>query len=439
MGALTDWVAAYAQSGTARFHMPGHKGHNLDLLPLGGRFDLTEIDGADQLFAPEGLLQQLELRYSRLYDCPTVISAGGSTLCIQAMLSLACRPRDRILAARNAHVALINACVLLDLTPQWLFSPLDPQSGLAKQPTAAEIALVLEQNPDLSVVYLTSPDYIGQLADIRAISAVCRSHGAKLLVDGAHGAHLRFLEPNQHPIALGADFCCTSAHKTLPVLTGGALLHARRAARAQMKARMGLFGSTSPSYLVLQSLDLAADALEQDPYAAWQTVAEHKRQAAQWAERAGLSVFDTADCAKLTLDGLSAGYDGPALGAHLRAHRVEPEYVSNRQVVLMLSPDNAPQDYQVLQNAFQALMPRAPIQPKVLPLCRPEQVLSPRQAAFAPQTELPVQQAVGRICAANRILCPPGVPILVAGERVSAQSIEFFKQNNITALTVVDA
>ena len=250
---IYDFLKGYAASGTVRCHMPGHKGR---LPALGSELDITEISGADSLFEASGIIRESERGMSSLYGtADTFYSAGGSTLCIQAMLAAMKQEGRTVVAARNVHRAFLNAAALLGLDVKWVMP--DYTDGILSgtlSPGDIERALADTSN---ACVYLTSPDYTGRMADIRAVSAICRRYGAPLLADNAHGAHLRFMPTDCHPITLGADMCCDSAHKTLPALTGAAMLHTSSERYAGvLRQCMSLFASTSPSYPIMASLDL---------------------------------------------------------------------------------------------------------------------------------------------------------------------------------------
>ena len=240
-----------------RFFVPGHKGNPAAIGPFGPLlpYDLTEIDGADDLSCPSGPLAESQRNMAKAYGSgATLYSASGSTSCIQAMLTLFVGAAGSVVMARGCHVAAVRALALLDITPHWV--PL--QNG---RPAPADVDAALAQSR-AKAVYITSPDYYGRMADVPAIAAACQKHGAALLVDNAHGAHLRFVTPNCHPLTLGAHATADSAHKTLPCLTPAALLHLRDAALAgPAREALNLYSSTSPSYLVLESLDLAAGLL----------------------------------------------------------------------------------------------------------------------------------------------------------------------------------
>ena len=275
---IADFVREYAAADVSRLHMPGHKGRG----PLGCEaLDLTEIAGADELYEAGGIIAASEENTARLFGASaTCYGTEGSSQCIRAMLFLALQAapagqgRPVLLAARNAHKALLYAAALLDVDVEWLWPDPDGQGSLCACPVApAQLAAALDRLAAAGrrpfAVYLTSPDYLGGMQDVAALAPLCHARGVPLLVDNAHGAYLHFLPGgSRHPIALGADLCCDSAHKTLPVLTGGAYLQVGRGLLAPdpaaVRAAMCLFGSTSPSYLILQSLDLCAAALAGD-------------------------------------------------------------------------------------------------------------------------------------------------------------------------------
>ena len=259
---ICDFVNAYANANAVRVHMPGHKG----VSRLGCEVrDITEIGGADVLYRSYGIIRESEDNAAKLFGTArTVYSTEGSSLCIRGMLFLAMQATGRrtFLAGRNAHSTFVTACALLDAQVDWLWG----DGGLTTCAVTAEMVdeALGQADAKPAAVYVTSPDYLGGLADIPTLAEVCHRYGTLLLIDNAHGAYLRFLTPSQHPLDLGADLCCDSAHKTLPALTGAAYLHLSEKLpsyfREETKTALALFGSTSPSYLILQSLD-AANAL----------------------------------------------------------------------------------------------------------------------------------------------------------------------------------
>lgn len=426
---IFDFVTAYAEKQAARFHMPGHKG--LPFLGCEAR-DLTEIAGADELYAPDGIILESENNASLLFGTAhSFYSAEGSSLCIKAMLAAVTASAHAngnrqpfILAARNAHKAFLYACALLDLRVKWLM-PKENDHLCRCSVSAQDVQAVLDSlSEPPSAVYLTSPDYLGNLTDVEAISAVCHASGVPLVVDNAHGAYLQFLSPSLHPIALGADLCCDSAHKTLPVLTGGAYLHVSKRADpailTSMRKNLALFASTSPSYLILQSLDLCNRYLA-DGYPARLAACIEQIERAK-AELASLGFpCEETEPLKIVLHAARFGYTGEELASILRKNGIEPEFADREYLVLMITPENDLSHLDRLLRAFSALSPSAPL-PRLAPALMDsgaEQAVSIREAILSPGVRIPVQDAVGRICAAPAVSCPPAVPIVISGERIT--------------------
>lgn len=440
---IADFVRDYAASGTARLHMPGHKGAAF----LGcENLDITEIAGADALYEASGIIAESEGSASALFgSARTFYSTEGSSQCVRAMLALAiwnARPgvRPVVAAARNVHKAFLYAAALLDFDVVWLRSQ-EPSRSLCAcglSPADLEDALCRLPVPP-AAVYVTSPDYLGGQCDIAALAETAHRCGAPLLVDNAHGAYLRFLPNSRHPIDLGADLCCDSAHKTLPVLTGGAYLHVSRRApekfRADGKRALSLFGSTSPSYLVLQSLDLCNRYLaEEYPARLAETAGCLEILRARLREK-GWAVADT-DPLKLTMDCAASGWDGPALAQKLRLGGIECEYCDRDDLVLMWTPENPPGDFHRLRECLgeNGLPPR---QRLPLPPVPAETACSIREAIFAPHETVSARDALGRVCGAPTVGCPPAVPIAAAGERIGPETVELFERYGVESVEVL--
>ena len=438
---ILDFVQGYAASEALRLHMPGHKG-----VPLLGpeALDITEVPGADMLYHAGGVIAESERNAAALFgSARTLYSAEGSSLCIRAMLYLALQyarltgRKPLIAAGRNAHRVFLSGAALLGLDVAWLYGDEGTPLSCRVTPEALDELLAAEKP---AAVYLTSPDYLGCRTDLPALAAVCRKHGALLLVDNAHGAYLKFLSPSQHPLDLGVDLCCDSAHKTLPVLTGGAYLHLSRSCPAALlplaEAAMRLFASTSPSYLILQSLDLCNRALAGEfP----RKLAE--RAAALEALKSSLSAAGWTlagdEPMKLTLCPKGRGYTGTELAELLEARGIVCEFADPDYCVFMFSPANPASDLAALAAALEALPVRGPIGTLPPKLGRPERVLPPREAMLAPFETLPREQCLGRVLAAPTVSCPPAVPILVCGERIDAQALALFAYYGLDRLDIV--
>lgn len=439
---IADFVRGYEASGTVRLHMPGHKGERF----LGcEHLDITEVSGADALYEAEGIIAQSERNAGTLFGSGrTLYSTEGSSQCIRAMLYLAltCCPAGTapvVVAARNVHKAFVHAAALLDFETVWLW-PEGGSPSICGCPVSAE---ALEKtlaglSAPPAAVYVTSPDYLGGMADVAALSEVCRRHGTVLAVDNAHGAYLRFLGRSLHPLDLGADICCDSAHKTLPVLTGGAYLQISKNApagfRENAKRALALFGSTSPSYLTLASLDLCNRYLAEGYPDRLARVSGCLSMVRERLTSNGWQVMPS-DPLRLTLRA-PEGLTGTAMADRLRQSGIECEYADREFLVLMATPENSPEDLERVSTALgENHMPCAKL--SALPLARGERVLSIRQALFAPHELVPADQALGRICGAPTVSCPPAVPIAVSGERVSRAAIDLFHHYGVERVDVV--
>lgn len=409
----------------ASFHTPGHKNNLLslpqDLLSL----DFTELPDTDSLFEASGPILEAERLAAKLFGAVrTCISAGGCTLCIQAMFRLAAPNGGTVVCSRVVHRNAVNAMALLDLQPVWAL----PE----------DLISTIQKNPGAKAVYVTSPNYYGELLDIPAIAAACKKQNIPLLVDNAHGTHLMFTQPKLHPLTLGASMTACSAHKTLNVLTGGAWLNiADERFASGAKSAMALFGSTSPNYPVMASLDLARAWLEthQDQYINLQKmVGEIKAAAAQHGLAAPSGLTDPT---RITLNTASIGLRGTAAAEIFRGAGVEPEFADAVHVVLIATPFNTESDFARLTDAIELLPVRQalPVHAELPPL--PTAKTSLRTAIFAPCETIALENAVGRIAAEAACPCPPGVPVAMPGEELTKEVIEFLRGYGFFSIKVL--
>ncbi len=440
---IFDFVQSYQERKTMRLHMPGHKGKAF----LGMESaDITEIGGADELFHPNGVIQKSEENASSLFGAgKTAYSTEGSSLCIRAMVYLALlwgKERGRkpvILAGRNAHKAFLSAAALLDADVRWLYPELE-QNLIACEVTGIGLEKQLESLADKpAAVYITSPDYLGNLSDIAALSAVCRRHDVLLLVDNAHGAYLKFLRPDRHPMTLGADLCCDSAHKTLPVLTGGAYLHiaphAPSILREQANRAMEMFASSSPSYLILQSID-KCNALLAEEGDRMAEFAEHISKMKDQLSAHGY-VLIGEEPFKITISAKEHGYTGDGLHDLLRRQGIECEFSDPDFLTMMFTPALTEQELMRAENVLLSVPRKVRIKEKPPVLPHPRQRMSIREAMLALTEEIPVEQAVGRVLADAQVGCPPCIPIIACGEEVDEAAVRCFQYYKISSCRVV--
>ncbi len=460
-------LAALMQAAQRRqtpFYAPGHKQGSGAAEPLRRligdaalRADLPELPDLDNLFAPAGPIQAAQEFAAQTFGADaTFFLANGSTCGIEAAVLATCQPGDPVLVPRNAHRSVLAALILAGAHPLWLRPIADPAWDLALGITAEQVAAALEQHPAIRVVIMVSPNYQGVCGDIRAIADCVHQHRGLLLVDEAHGAHLGF-----HPdlptsaLAQGADVVIQSTHKVLAALTQASMLHVQghRVNRDRLRQALQLTQSTSPNYLLLASLDAARQQMAHaglELMAQTLTLAQTVRS--RLANLAPLHCLTDGDLAalpgnwqldptRLTIDVAALGITGYAADAFLHEQlNVTVELPTLHQLTLILSLGNRPEDGDRLVQSLAQLRQEAPNLTPASPLANREATaattppdlteppLSPRAAFFATSRCLPLVQAIGHISADALCPYPPGIPLLLPGERITAAAIAQLQQ-----------
>lgn len=436
---IVSFLKSYQEKSPVRMHMPGHKGAGI--LGFEG-MDLTEIYGADELFAAEGIIKESEQNASNLFGCPTYYSTQGSTLCIQTMCTILCQDakskgkKPKILAGRNAHRSFIHAAALLDFEIEWLYGNSDYLSCKIHAEDLEKA--IIESLP--TAVYLTNPDYLGNLLDIKSLASVCKKHNVLLAIDNAHGAYLRFLKDSLYPIDLGADLCCDSAHKTLPVLTGGAYLHLsdslNQVWKNDVKHFMEYFSSTSPSYLIMASLDAANEVLDttlkKSLFECIQRVDGLKNTLVQH----GYTIL-SGEPMKITISTKEFGYTGNEIANLLMECDIYPEFYDSDYIVLMPSPYNTKDDLKRLETCLCGIEGKPILVNKPPKLEQSKKAMNVRQALFSSSITLDVSKSLGQVCSSVTVSCPPAILPVIPGEVISESSIEVMKYYGIETIRVV--
>lgn len=427
--------------GNVGFHTPGHnRGVGLPTTLKAwsetARVDLSELEGLDCLQDPTGVIAEAQALAAEAWGAErTWFLVNGSTAGIEAMLLAATRPDERVLIPRNCHQSVIHGLVLSGAVPVFLEPAWDPHWQMAHGLTAGAVEAALHKDPHIRAVLLVHPTYFGAVGETRAIAEVVHARGLPLLVDAAHGAHLRFHpELPECALACGADLVVHSAHKTLPALTQSALLHQQgpRIDPERVTRSLRLVQSTSPSYLLMASLDCArAWMVEHGERLLGQTraLAERVHQLSPLPclrHDSSTPVVGLADLdpTRLVVDVASYGWTGYAAEEWIAAqYGVYAELGTFHQLVFILNTAHRPADTDGLLAALAALV-REPR--KVLPVIPPPppvppRVFSPRRAFEYTHAAVSFEEAIGQVSAQTVSAYPPGIPVLVAGERVTPQ------------------
>ncbi len=452
---LVDRLQACADRATAPFHTPGHKkgvGTGAAISHLFGdaifRADLPELPELDNLFAPQDVIQAAQALAADAFGADrTWFLTNGSTAGILAAILATCGPGEKIILPRNIHLSAINGLILSGAVPIFLQPEYDAARDIAHGLTPTAVDQALAQHPDTKAVLLVSPTYYGACADIAAIAQRVHQYQIPLLVDEAHGAHFAF-HPELPPSALasGADLAVQSTHKTLSALTQAAMVHVQgdRIHRNRLSQALQCVQSTSPSYLLLASLDAARHQMAtQGPALLTHTLDLAAWGRSQLATLPGLMTLHAAhastpgwvalDPTRLTVTVAPLGITGFTADEILHQHcGVTAELPTQQHLTFILSIGNTQADLERLVAGFKTLVtlaattvvPPAPQFPAPLTaLPMPLAPLTPRATYFAPTETVAIDRASQRISAELVCPYPPGIPVLMPGEVVTVEAI----------------
>ncbi len=440
---ICDFTKKYVESKSHRLHVPGHKGSGF----LGvENFDITEIDGADDLYCPSSIILESERNASNLYGCPTFYTTEGSSHMIRAMIYLVSvyakrnNKNPKILATRNVHKSFLTVVSLLDIDVDFI-SANENGSYLTTNLTREILDNYLKNIKEYPcALYITSPDYLGNTQDIKGLKEVLNKYGILLLVDNAHGAYLKFLDNSLFPIDLGADMCASSAHKTLPVLTGGAYLHLSKRAfeflGSDVLTALTTFGSTSPSYLILQSLDYANYILSTTYKRNLSLSVKKIENLKKYLKALFYTILDSEPL-KITIKTKPYGYTGEEFIRILYDNKIIPEFYDTDYVVLSFSANTNNSTYSAVYNLLKSIPKKESIVEPIPKITERKKAISIKDAVYSNYEIINVKNSENRIYADINIHCPPAVPIIIPGEIITKEVVDTFIYYNIDKVKVV--
>ena len=439
------------------FHMPGHKRNSAfeaGFLPV--KQDITEISGFDDLHHAEDIIKNAQDSAAELFGSKEVFfSVNGSTAAILSAVSAAVKRGGKLLTARNCHKSLYHAMYLREIVPVYIYPGTDRETGICRSIDPEEADRLLDENPDIEAVFITSPTYDGVVSDIRAIAEAAHRHSVPLIVDEAHGAHFCFSSYfPESAIKRGADIVIHSIHKTLPSMTGTSVLHicTDRISRDRIAWFMSVYQTSSPSYPLMASMDYCFHFLRNHGNEWFDTFTsglEELRRGlsrfqkirlmdfcgAEYGEGRGFFDFDRSKIL-LSADRVKDGGTG-LFGILREKYLLEPEMAAYNYVLLITSVGDTEEGFRRLYEAVSDLenSPEGLISGKSddisvkktviagMTFERPETVMRISEAMDSGKAALPLDSCVGKISAEFMYLYPPGVPLIVPGERISLQFV----------------
>lgn len=456
---LSGLLEDYSKTNIYPFHMPGHKRNSSSLpgfFPV--RQDITEIDGFDNLHHPEGILKEAQEFIAKLYGVPeSFYSVNGSTAALLAAISASVKKGGKILMARNCHKAAYHAVYLRNLRPVYLYPQTEPDLRINGGILPEDVEKALTEHPDVEAVLITSPTYDGVVSDVKKIGEIAHDFQVPLIVDEAHGAHFHF--SSYFPVSaaeLGADLVIQSLHKTLPSLTQTAVLHrcSGRVDREMIRRYMGIYQSSSPSYILMASMDACMHQLSVYGEEMFRKFTEHLESARKRLSRCSrIRLFDPDrsgqqgifdyDRSKILLSVKHSSLTGKQLHQILlEKYHLQMEMASEDYVIALSSVGDTPEGFERLCRAVEELdrkdseiyiknqrkMDRESEENKEttenIKTTENIVIMSVASAMDAPCIPIPLEESAGKVSAEFVYLYPPGIPILVPGEQITGQIVE---------------
>ncbi|MBZ9684896.1 aminotransferase class I/II-fold pyridoxal phosphate-dependent enzyme [Clostridium estertheticum] len=467
---LVEGVLKYIKERNIPFAMPGHKGGRGFLKTVKGKElyknlikgDITEVFGLDNLHCPEGIIEESQKLLSEYYgSIKSYFLVNGSTSGNLAMIFSCFNEGDKIIVERNCHRSIFNAIIMRKLKPVYIKNKINSKYDAPFPLDKEHFLYLINKNKDAKGIIVTYPNYYGICFDLPYVIEVARKYDMKVLVDAAHGAHFgaSVLLP-ENPLKIGANMVVMSAHKTLPSLTQTAFLHVGEGIdTSKVDFYVSAFLSTSPSYMLLCSMDYARFYIEEYGENDYEKLIELCQFYKEKINSLGkfyilgpedlheMSVNHDEDINKYTMDltryilNVPKGYSGHKLLEYLRVNKIQAEMSDSRNVVLIFSPFNSQQDfkflYKALKNCDMNTLKEEYVE--IIDYDIPIPIMYPYEVMGMEKTMVELRKSAGKISAVAIVPYPPGIPIVMPGERLDEHTIdviEYYMQCNVTVLGI---
>ena len=434
-------LCAYKRENRISFAMPGHKGK--EALQKLFELDVTELSNTIDLMHPDEAVTKSQKLLSKLYRSDeSFILTCGSTIAIHAMLCAALKSGDTLLAASDCHMSVVNMCAIMGINIRLI-----PKEYDCTIPTKTKaISHYLQKYPDIKACLVTSPNYFGVCSDIAELAKECHSHNIPLLVDEAHGAH--FVASDKLPktaIELGADISCQSAHKTLDALTGAAYLHIKSnlVSAERLHTALTMLHSSSPSYPIAASAELAFCKLDSSKWDKWCKICEETKSRIQ--KNTDIHFLNNDDCTRIValFDKYeSAGFEVAKILSD--KYKIDVEMSTPTSVVLITTPSNTKNELEIFAAAVEEIVMQfnksnSPVTTILPPYS--DELIYPQKAFFASKISIPLQNSISHICADTVTVYPPGIPVLYPGSVITKEIVEYLTlamDNNILVTGIIN-
>ncbi len=458
---LVEGLLKYSGENNISFSMPGHKGGLGFLSTEEGdrlftnlfKIDITEVDGVDNLHHPEGIIKEAQELLCKYYGSKkSYFLVNGSTSGNLAMIFSSFNEGDKVIVERNCHRSIFNGIIMRKLKPIYVRNTISKKYNAPVSIDMEHFLCVLEEHKDAKGIIITYPNYYGICIDLKAIISQAKKYNMKVLVDSAHGAHFGVTEKlPESAVKLGADMVVMSAHKTLPSFTQTAYLHINEEVDIdKVDFYVSSFLSTSPSYMLMSSMDYGRYYLEEYGRNAYEELIaranlyREKLNKFSWLHVLGADQvsYNDIDLSRFVIN-LKEGYSGHKLLDYLRDKKLQCEMSDSSNVVLIFSPFNGEADFEELYKAIKECNPEMLKEDKVIikDVYLPKAELLPYEVMERKKLKLSIYEAEGKICGNAVVPYPPGIPILNLGEIIDTSSINMIKyylDSGVTILGIED-
>jgi arginine/lysine/ornithine decarboxylase len=442
---LFEALSRYIKKGVTKLHVPGHQyGQGLPkelraLLGKSSQFDLSVLEDIDSLAHPQTVIKEAEALAAEAFGADeTFFLVNGSTLGVQAMILSTCSSSDKIIVSRNSHQSVTAGLILSGARPIYLQPEFDEEFNLLLNVKPETVEKALKKNPDAKAVLIISPTQFGITADIKKIARIVHRAGKIFLVDEAWGAHFKF--HSEFPLTAllaGADMVVQSTHKRLPALSQASMLHiqGKRIDRKKVQKVIRMLQTTSPSYILLSSLDLARREMALNGKNLWEKTISLTKKARNLIKKSGFRILERRylnnlgfdlDLTNVTIE-VENGFEAWKI---LNKNKIEPEFATLNHLIFLVGIGNNNKGILSLEKALKKISPKKYFKKIKYPTFIPKIAISPREAMLKDTVKVSMKNAIGRISADTIAPYPPGIPLLAPGEVITKEIFDYLEEIN---------